>query len=241
MLGCGGAQTELSYSDSAQQLYEQGVKRLADHDYLEAQALFISVKNKYAYSQYAALAELRLADTMVEMDREPEAIEEYRNFVKNRPSHSDVPYAMWRIGECYFRQMPDDFFLFPPAYEKDLSATSDALRNLEIYVNHYPEDEHVENAKKKIITCQTMLANHELYVAKFYLTRDRPVSARGRLEGLIKKYKGLEQIWDESAELLLDVYGKLDLKAERAQLAAQILSDAPDSQAAKKARALQSL
>lgn len=236
LAGCGGASPELTYSDSAQALYEQGVQYLNDDDYLEAQTAFTTVKNRYAYSQYAALAELKLADTLVKMERELEAIEAYRIFVQNRPSHSEVPYAMWRIGECFYKQIPTDLFLFPPAYEKDQSATQDALRNLETYVNHYPNDVHVGQAQKYILHCRTMLANYELYVAKFYLKRDRPTSARGRLEGLLKNYKSLSEIWDESAGLLLDVYGMLDLKEERAQLATRILAEMPNGEAARKAQ-----
>jgi outer membrane protein assembly factor BamD len=40
-------------------------------------------------------------------------------------------YASFRIGEGYYHMLPDDWFLVPPAYEKDQSAAVDAARELQ--------------------------------------------------------------------------------------------------------------
>ncbi len=106
-------------------------------------------------------------------------------FMQGRPNHREVPYAMWRIGEANYEQIPSDFVLFPPAHEKDQAATKDALRAYERYARRFPKHDKIKSAQKRISECRGALADHEMYVARFYLRQDRPVSARGRLEGLV--------------------------------------------------------
>ena len=35
-------------------------------------------------------------------------------------------YAQFKIGNAYWKILPDDWFLVPPSYEKDQTATHDA-------------------------------------------------------------------------------------------------------------------
>lgn len=222
-VACGGAIDETtSYTDAAEYLYEKGVKSLNGGDYLSATELLTQVKNRYAYSKYAALAELRLADALVMQDRTMEAVEDYRAFMRNRPRHSDVPYAMWRVADCYYREIPKDRFFLPPAYEKDQGPTRDALRNLEAFVRRFPDDEHVPEAKKRIETCLRSLAAYELYVADFYYKSEHFPASRYRLEGVLKDFPKLSGVWEEAANKLLDVYGKLDMKAEADALKSEL-------------------
>ena len=61
-----------------------------------------------------------------------EAIDAYRQFMKFHPTHEMVAngYASFRIGESYYKMLPESWFLVPPAFEMDNSPTIDALREL---------------------------------------------------------------------------------------------------------------
>ena len=124
----------------------------------------------------AALAEVRIGDTYFQQDKYTEAIATYRAFTQRRPNHSEVPYAMFMIGEGYFEQQPSTFFLFPPSYEKDKGATRDAVRAYRAYLARFPDHEKAATAQKKLAECRAELAEFELYVARFYLKQDRPIS-----------------------------------------------------------------
>jgi outer membrane protein assembly factor BamD len=225
-----------SYAGSARRAFQLGEEALKDEDYEEAIRNFTFVKNKFAYSRYAALAELRIADTYFAQEKWIEAIDAYRVFMQAHPSHREVPYAMWRIGEADYQQLPSDFILFPPAYEKDQAPTREALRNLEAYVQRFPQDEHVAEAKERIRDCRRMLADSELYVARFYMHDHRAVSARGRLEGVVADYEDLPDRWCEAALLLVRAYIQLDMKDEARKLAERITKAHPDRPEAEDAR-----
>lgn len=192
--GCGGAQRaqNLSYGDSARELYDAGLADYRDENCPEAEPIFRRVRREYSYSRFASLAELRLADCLMQQQKFVEAIAAFRAFVRYRPSHPEVPYARFRTAEAYFEQMPSDFILSPPAEERDQAPTRDALRQLRRFILDFPEDSRLPRATQMAGKALTLLAKHELYVANFYLDRDQPRAAVGRLETLLRAYRGSE-------------------------------------------------
>ncbi|MBV71712.1 MAG: hypothetical protein CMH52_10265 [Myxococcales bacterium] len=206
VVACGGGPKPSTYADHAKYTYEQGVDALNDANYIEATEFFSSVKTKYPYSQYAALAEVRIGDTYFEQDQYVEAIGAYRTFIRRRPNHGEVGYAMWRIGQAFFEQRPSDFFLLPPGYERDRSTTKDAVRAYRAFLLKFPKHKFAAAAAKKLKTCRENLADFELYVAGFYLRNDRVRSALGRLEDVVLNFDDVPSRWRKASRLLLDAY-----------------------------------
>ena len=190
--GCGAGQNTraLSYGENARRSYENAHHAYEDRDCLTAQPLFRRIRSEYPYSRYAALAELRIADCSMMQNQYTEAIRAFRAFVRQRPAHPEVPYARFKIAESYFRQVPGDFFLSPPPHERDQSPTRNALRQLRRFLLDHPESEHADRAREMVRDTLSQLAQHELYVAEFYLGRDRPRAAVGRLRHLLDVYEG---------------------------------------------------
>jgi outer membrane protein assembly factor BamD len=246
--GCGSAPVEANYADSARAAYDEAMEYFEDEDYLEAVKRLTTVKNKYAYSKYAALAELRIADAYYEQEKWVEAIDAYRTFAQSRPNHADVPYALWRVGRSYFEQIPSDFFILPPVHERDPAATKDTLRALNTFVERYPDHEQTPDARERILSCRRLLADQELYVARFYMRQDRPVSARGRLEVIVAQYADLPDRWSEAALRLVRVYMELaatspaaevdELNAKARQMAMRLIQDQPAATESEEARDL---
>ena len=176
------------YQAVAKVNYEYGMEEFRDENYLEARNFFQHVRNNYPYSMFAALSELRLADCDYEEGQFEMAITGYRDFVRFHPQHGEVANAMWRVSQAYVEQMPSDLFFLPPTFEKDLTATLNALQSLQAYVERFAEHEHAPEARKVISRCQDQLAARELYVAEFYQKRGKPKAAVDRLEHLVNDY-----------------------------------------------------
>jgi outer membrane protein assembly factor BamD len=191
-LGCATSDEgkAITYSLTAKQNYDKGLAELKDENYQEATRYFSFVRQKFPFSKYAVLAELALADTQYDRGNYQEAIDAYKNFIRLHPTHEKVEdgYVAYRICECYVKEMPDDFFLLPPAYEKDQTAVRDALRELADFLDKYPDSKYIEPARKSRREVLARLIEHEVYVARFYLDRDHPESAILRLEGALKRY-----------------------------------------------------
>lgn len=189
---CGASQQgpALSYGESARRDYERALGAFQDNDCLTATPLFQHVRREYPYSRYAALAELRSADCELEQQRYSEAIRQYRSFIRARPTHPDLDYAQYRVAVAYFRQIPQDFFLSPPREERDQGPTRSALRVIERFLREHAESEHATETRTMHREVLALLARHELYVADFYLFRDRPRATISRIEGMLHDYQG---------------------------------------------------
>jgi outer membrane protein assembly factor BamD len=238
LTACTQANTDRTYTGTARYRYERGLEALADGNHLDAIQQFTLVKNRFAYSRYAALAELRTADTYFDQAKHIEAIDAYRTFVQRRPNHPEVPYALYRIGESHFQQRPSDFILFPPTYEKDLGTTKDALRAFETYLQRFPQHDKVPAARERVLEARRTLADYELYVARFYLHDERPASARGRLEVVVRDFEDVADRWRDGARLLIEVLQGLGEDEQARQIAVSLIEKQPASDEADEARRL---
>jgi len=136
------------------------------------------------------LAELALADTEFARTNYQEAIDSYKSFARLHPTHEKVEdgYVAFRIAECYVKEMPDDWVLLPPSYEKDQSSVRDALRELDSALGKYADSPYVKQAKEFRRQVLRRLIEHEVYVARFYLERGHPKAAILRIQAAIRRY-----------------------------------------------------
>ncbi len=191
----------INFSLTAQQNYEKGLADLKDENYAEALRYFTYVKQKFPFSKYAALAELAAADTEFERGSYQEAIDAYKSFLRLHPKHEKVAegYVSFRIAEAHVKEMPDDWFLIPPSYEKDQSVVLDALRELNNLVDRFPNSKYLKPAGEYRRTVLRRLIDHEVFVARFYLDRGHPKGAILRIKEALRRYPDSGR----DAELLL--------------------------------------
>jgi outer membrane protein assembly factor BamD len=210
---------QVNYSMTAKQNYERGLEELKKENYVEASHYFSYVKQKFPFSKYAGLAELALADTEFARGNYQEAIDSYKSFARLHPTHEKVEdgYTAFRIAECFVKEMPDDWFILPPAYEKDQSYVRDALRELDSTLAKYPDATYVKQAKAYRRDVLRRLIEHEVYVARFYLDRGHPKAAVLRIEGALRQYPDSGQ----EGELMITL-GETNLKLGNAARAKQL-------------------
>ena len=243
-MACGGTsrgktgKSLLQPDDDARTAYERALLNFRRGDCLNAEPTFREIRREFPYSRFAALSELRIGDCQFKNEAYPEAIQTYRQFVRIRPSHKEVPYARFRIAEAYYNQIPGGWFMTPPAHERDQSAARDALIQLRRFVVDYPSDQRVPDANKLMEECMKMLAAHELYVARFYMKRKayrgsslaskvclpRTPAARVEPQALLLLAAGL--LWSTD-----------DLDSARSTLS-EIVQRFPDTNEAKTAKSL---
>ena len=235
--GSTSGSASVDYSVSAGRNYDKGMKALDKKDWIAASKYFSFIKSRFPYSKYAVLSELRLADAEFGAESYLEAIDSYRLFIKFHPTHREVAngYAQFKIGEAYFKQLPDDFWLFPPSYEKDQSSTEDAQNELKTFLDKYPDSPYRDQAKDILKKVAKRLADHEWYVAKYYWDQGKPMGTVLRLRRLLERYRGVgydvEALW-----LLGRAYVAVNMP-DRAKLAWQeLVAKYPQSSRANEAR-----
>lgn len=236
-LGLGDTGHSLSYSNTAKENYDRGLAALKNEDWLDAIKYFQFVRSKFGFSKWATLAELGIADANFGHEKYQEAVDGYRTFAKSHPTHEKVQdgYCAFRIGQAFYQEIPSEWFMVPPAYEKDQGPVKDALRELQNFVEEYADSPYQKKARVLIGDCVKRLADHELYVADFYLNRDKPRAAIGRLEWLLKTYPH-STVEPQVLLLLGRTYLKLEKPAEARATFERLIAAHPTDYHADKAK-----
>jgi outer membrane protein assembly factor BamD len=198
--------TALGYTENAKRAYEAALQTFNSRQWLEAQAAMREVRRKYSYSKYARLAELRIADADYEQEKFPEAIHEYKDFIKaHRSEEDDVAYARSRVAEATYAQIPESF-LMPAAEERDQADVLDAYKELRAYVADFPDAKPTPHLRELVRQVTARLVRHELYVARFYLARENYDAAVARIEYALHTYGTPEGNEPPAGGLLPDTF-----------------------------------
>jgi len=184
------ARTSLSYTADAKRAYDAAMQEFTSKNWLEAQAAFREVKKKYSYSKYARLAELRIADADFNQEKYAEAIRAYKQFVHDHRSDvEEVAYARAKVAEAQYREIADSFLL-PAVEERDQASAVEAYRELKSFLQDYPDGKESRRMCELLEDVTTKLVRHEIYVARFYLSRDNFEGAVARLQYALRNYVG---------------------------------------------------
>lgn len=174
---------------SAETYYRLGLETLEgsrtlfffrDVDYPRAIELFQEVIDNYPYSEYATLAELKIADVHFDQHRYEEAASYYHDFVELHPNHPQVPYAIFRNGLCSFERMR--------APDRDQAPTHEAVAQFQVLLQRYPDSEYAAEAGARLAEAENLLARHDVRVGNFYFGRGDYHAAASRYQRALAAY-----------------------------------------------------
>jgi len=201
------AETNAEYRQNAKLAYDEALVAYLDRDWLGAEEQLSAVMRDYARTRYARLAELRLADVAFHQAKYPEAIGAYRTFAHDHPNDPEVPYARFRIARSQFLESDESFFS-PPLEERDLAHAHDAYAGIRAFIEDYPDYGRRHELDYMLRSVTGLLVRHELYVARFYLTRDQFEAAVARAQYALRNYPGSD-LEPEAIVLLGETYLKM--------------------------------
>ena len=158
--GC-GCLTGSKKTESAEVLAEKGMAAFEDQDYHDALEAFTTLKERYPYSRYAILAELKVADAHFHRKEYPEAVAAYEDFIQLHPKNEAIPYVLYQIGACYYEQLLSEHELYVALFYFKSKHYRAALVRLEGALADYSDvlpSEKQSQVKKLIIACKEQLA-----------------------------------------------------------------------------------
>jgi outer membrane protein assembly factor BamD len=222
---------------SAEDLYAEGLAKLEKggfhfwlidtRDRQGAINTFQDIIDNYPYSDYATLAELRIADAYFDQELWEEALSYYRDFSELHPDHERVPYTIFRSALAYYNQSR-------PA-NRDQTATRQALVQLERLRNGYPQAAESEQADELWRVLRTRLGTSVMNIGNFYMKRSEYRSAADRFRSVLNEYPGLGL----DAEALFNLglcYREMNLEDEASRIFQVILENYQGSEVAAAAQ-----
>ncbi|MFH1080225.1 MAG: outer membrane protein assembly factor BamD [Pseudomonadota bacterium] len=164
-------------------LYKRGAELYQEGRYRKAIESFQRLKEQYPLHDLVVSAEIGIADSYFSDEAYIEAESVYRDFISLRPTNENLPYAMYQLGMCHYRQMS--------VIDRDQTETIRALKEFERLVARFPDSKFYVLAERHILECRKRLAEKEFYVGNFYFIRGKYKAALGRFETIAREYPGI--------------------------------------------------
>jgi len=136
-----------------------------DQHYEIAVSKLSEFRARFPYSQFAVEAELLLANSQYELGKYPEAAVAYEQFARLHPKHAQADFALYRVGECYWLEAPEEI-------DREQEYTAKAVQEWEKLVKNFPASQHTGKAKENIAVGKRRIAESEVFVAKFYCKQE---------------------------------------------------------------------
>jgi outer membrane protein assembly factor BamD len=189
---CAHAPTEAEEVPAAEVLYQRGLAQMEGKKLLwvipsgdQAKAIetFQQIIDNYPYSEYAVMAELKIADTYFDEGKYDEALSYYRDFSELHPQHEAVPYTLKRAAHCHYRQSK--------SADRDQTATVESLKYLDQLITRHPHSPEAQEAEEMWKELRTKLAQHDMQIADYYMKKEEYQSAADRYRTVLNKFPGL--------------------------------------------------
>ena len=211
--GCFGGKNDRDLRSGAEEIFKRGTKAMNSGNYRNAIAYYEALEARFPFSNEAKQAQLNLIYCYYKNGEPESAVDSAIQFERENPTHPRVDYALYMRGLANFRGQHNFFHnLFnvelamrPPVLARESFSAFSRL------IQRYPDSIYAPDAQQRMIFLRNRLAEHENYVAKYYLERGAYVAALNRARFSIENYDGAPTIAD-SLTIMMESYKKLGMQ-----------------------------
>ena len=185
--------------------YNEGLKELEKGDVIYASKKFNEVELLYPQSVWAARSVLMAAYAYFSQLYYSDAIIELERFLIKYKNHPRTDYAYYLLALCHYDQIVDE--------KKDLEEIIKAKKYFNIVVKKYPNTEYSLDSQFKLEFIHEILASKEMYLARYYVDREKWIPAINRFKKVATDYQTTIYI-EEALHRLVELHYKLGLIEE---------------------------
>jgi outer membrane protein assembly factor BamD len=165
-------------------LFDRGMDALKHNRFDVARLEMQTLINTYPDSEFIARAKLSLADSWYAEGGTAalaQAEAEYKDFETFFPNMPEAAEAQLKIANIHFQQMEKP--------DRDFTHAVRAEQEYRQVILQYPDNKQmVEEARKKLLQVQEVIADREFRVGRFYYLRQSYPAAIARLQSLADRY-----------------------------------------------------
>lgn len=209
---------------SEQALYRLAQSGLRSGNYTQSITRLEQLEARFPFGRYAEQAQLELIYAH-HMSRDFDAATQAADrFIRLHPQHANVDYAYYMKGLTALGRDRSGFARFKgnSAARRDVTNVKRAFADFSELVTRFPESEYAKDARQRMIHLRNLLAESEVNVALYYLSRDAYVAAANRARHVIEHYSRTPAAADALA-VLIETNWKLGL-ADAAEDALRVLA-----------------
>ena len=191
--------------------YQEGITELNKGDIFFAAKKFNEVELLYPQSIWAPRSILMAAYSYYTQFFFDDAIIELERFLDKYKNHKDTDYVYYFLAICHYNKIVDE--------KKDLGEILKSKEYFNLLIKEFPNTDFAEDANFKLELIEEVLASKELYLANYYLEREKWIPAINRFKKIFLNYNTTIYI-EESLYRLVELNYKLGLVDEAKKYAA---------------------
>ncbi len=184
------------------EVYNQGMEEFERGDVIYAGKKFSEAELLYPQSEWASKAVLMSAYGYFSQGYYNDAINDLERFLKKYKNHPQTDYAYYLLALCHYDQIIDE--------KKDLNQILLSQKYFNYIVNNYPNTDYALDSKYKLDFILEIMASKEMYLARYYVQREKWIPAINRFKRIIKEYDTTIYV-EEALHRLVELHYKVGL------------------------------
>ena len=184
------------------EVYNQGLEELERGDPIYAARKFNEVERIYPQSIWAPRSLLMSAYSYFTYNYYSDAISELEKFIVKYKNNPRIDYAYYLLALSHFNQIVDE--------KKDLNEILKSKKYFNFVVKNYPNTDFATDAKFKLDLIEEILASKEMYLARYYLEKEKWIPAINRFKKVVKDYQRTIYV-EEALHRLTEIHYRLGL------------------------------
>ena len=160
--------------------YNEGLKEFNRGDIFFAVKKFNEVELLYPQSSWAPRSVLMAAYAYYSQMYFNDAVFELNRFLDKYKNHPNTDYAYYLLAISHYNQIVDE--------KKDLGEIIKSREYFKLLVKDFPNTDFAEDAYFKLELIAEILASKELYLANYYLDREKWIPAMNRFKKIVNDY-----------------------------------------------------
>jgi len=185
--------------------YNEGLAELEKNDVIYAARKFNEAELLYPQSIWAPRAALMAAYAYFSQLYYGDAIVELEKFLDKYKNHPRRDYAYYLLALCHYNQIVDE--------TKDLNEILKSQEYFNLIIKNYPDTEFAIDSEFKLELIQEILASKEMYLARYYIDREKWIPAINRFKTVVSDYETTIYV-EEALHRLVELHYKIGLVDE---------------------------
>ena len=184
------------------EVYSEAMAELERGDVIYAGKKFSEAELLYPQSIWAPRAVLMSAYGYFSQGYYKDAINDLERFIFKYKNHPQTDYAYYLLALCHYDQIIDE--------KKDFNEILEAKKYFEIVINDFPDTDYATDSKYKLELIIEISASKEMYLARYYVEREKWIPAINRFKKVVNEYDTTIYV-EEALHRLVELHYKLGL------------------------------
>ena len=193
------------------EVYSEAMSEFERGDVIYAGKKFSEAELLYPQSIWAPRAVLMSAYGYFSQGYYKDAINDLERFILKYKNHPQTDYAYYLLALCHYDQIIDE--------KKDFNEILEAKKYFEIVINDFPDTDYASDSKYKLELIIEISASKEMYLARYYVDREKWIPAINRFKKVSSNYQTTIYV-EEALHRLVELHYKIGMLDEANKYAA---------------------